>query len=169
MRSMFVALLFATSLTAADTTLLEGDLGSFVNNLASRTKVALVDGTDQVGKVLELRVSEKPEAAWKAQVWTQSLSAPIAAGNSIVVTLKARCVEPTGSMGQLSIVVGQNRPPYQEVLTHPIQIGAEWKEHTFTYVSSLDVPAGQVRVGFLAGYLIQTVEIASMTVIIRTP
>jgi hypothetical protein len=31
----------------------------------------------------------------------------------------------------------------------------------------LDIPAGQVRVGFLTGYKVQVIEIASMTAISR--
>ena len=167
MRSTIIALLFATNLTAADTTLLEGDLGSFVNDRAIRTTVVLVDGPDQGAKVLQVRVSEKPEAPWKAQAWTSSIAAPITQGDTIVVTLKARCVEPSGDMGQLSILVGQNCPPYQEVATQAIEIGADWKEYTFNAVSSLDIPVGQVRVGFLTGYKVQVIEIASITAISR--
>ena len=167
MKSMIIALLFATSLTAADTTLLGGDLASFINDRAIRTTVALVDGPDQGGKALQVRVNEKPEAPWKAQAWTSSITAPIATGDTIVVTLKARCLEPAGDVGQLSVLVGQNCPPYQEVATKAIQIGADWKEYTFNAVSSLAIPAGQVRVGFLTGYKVQTIEIANMTVISR--
>jgi hypothetical protein len=167
MKSTIIALLYAASLTAADTTLLEGDLGSFVNDRAIRTTVVLVDGADQGGKVLQVRVSEMPEAPWKAQAWTSSISAPIDTGDTLVITLKARCVEPAGDVGKLCILVGQNCPPYQEVATKTIQIGADWKEYTFNAVSSLDIPAGQVRVGFLAGYKVQTIEISSMTAISR--
>lgn len=159
------AFVFAIAATfAADTMLVEGGVETFAPMWAGGLEKSLVDGPNNAGKALRLEVKTQPEQPWMAQIWLVPLKANIAEGDTLRVTLRARCIAPADGTGKIQVAVGQNAPPYNHLLTETIVAGAEWKEFTISGVATEATTADKGRFGFVVGQQVQTVEIANIAV-----
>ncbi|MCK6491215.1 MAG: hypothetical protein L6R48_23435 [Planctomycetes bacterium] len=163
--ALLITGLFTVAVTAADTPLIDGGVEAFAEVWAGGLDKSLVEAPTQGGKALKLVVSEKPEQPWGAQTWVTPIKADIATGDTVQIKLSARCLAPAGQSGQLSVSIGLNAEPWTQTVAEKLEIGNEWKEYTVTGVAAASLSAAAGRVGFLAGYQIQTIEIAKITVL----
>lgn len=163
MLRLSTALVLATALAAADTPLANGGAEAFAAVWAGGMTKSVVDAPAQGGKALQLVVASVPEKTWQAQTWVTPLAADIAEGDTLTISFTARCV--AGGTGQLDAIIGMKAAPYKQTLTQHLEIGAEWKEYTAKGVAKEALAGEQARFGFVAGYLIQTIEIAKISVI----
>jgi hypothetical protein len=153
----------ALSLEAADKPLIDGGAAAFETVWSEGLAKSLVDAPAQGGKALRLVVPSKPEQPWNAQTWVTPLLADIAAGDTVRITLSARCVAPSQS-GEISVSVGLNADPWTETAAEKLDVGPEWKEYTITGVAQDALPAASGRFGFSVGYQVQTIEVAKIVV-----
>lgn len=158
------ALVLATALAAADTPLASG-ADAFATNWAGGMAKSLVDAPAQGGKAVQLVVSEIPDQPWKAQTWITPLAADIAAGDTVKITFTARTTAPAGVSGVVTAVVGMKAAPYKQTVYQKLEIGSEWKEYTVSGEAKEALAGADARFGFIAGYQIQTVEIAKISVV----
>lgn len=163
--ALLITSLITAAVSAADTPLIEGGVEAFAEVWAGGLDKSLVDAPAAAGKVLRLVVSEKHEQPWGAQTWVTPIKADIAAGDTIQIKLSARCLAPAGQGGQLGVSLGLNAEPWTQTVTEKLEIGSEWKDYTVTGVAAAALSAATGRVGFQAGYQIQTLEIAKITVL----
>ena len=158
----------ATALAAADTPLATGGAAAFDSTWAGGMTKSLVDAPAQGGKALQLVVTEVPDQPWKAQTWVLPLAADIAAGDTVKITFMARTTAPAGGSGEISAIVGMKAAPYKQTVSQKVTIGSEWKEYTVSGTAKEALPGDQARFGFIAGYQVQTVEIAKISVVKTT-
>lgn len=158
------ALVLATAISAADTTLTSG-AEAFDGKWAGGMTKTLVDAPTQGGKAVQLVVAEVPDQQWKAQTWVTPLAADIAAGDTVKITFTARCTAPAGTSGQLNAAVGMKAAPYKQVVYQKLEIGSEWKEYTVSGEAKEALAGADARFGFTAGFQIQTLEIAKISVV----
>ncbi len=162
------ALILAAGLAAADTPLLTGGAAAFEASWAGGMTKALVDAPAQGGKALQLVVTEVPDQTWKAQTWVLPLAADIAAGDTVTITFTARTTAPAGGSGEISAIVGMKAAPYKQTVSQKVAIGSEWKEYTVSGTATEALAGADARFGFTAGYQVQTVEIAKISVVKTT-
>lgn len=161
--ALALATLCGATLAAADTPLITGGAEAFAEVWCGGLTKTLVDAADQGGKAIQLVVAEKPEQPWGAQTWVTPLAADIAAGDTVKITLTARCTSP--EQGEISVAVGMNAEPWTQTVAEKLTVGKEWKEYTISGVAGAALAAANGRFGFSAGYQVQTLEIAKITVV----
>ena len=153
----------AVTLGAADKSLIDGGAPAFEMVWSEGMTKSLVDVPAQGGKVLHVVVPSKTEQPWNAQTWVTPLATDIAAGDTVRITLSARCVAPSQS-GEISVSVGMNADPWTETAAEKLDVGPEWKDYTITGVAQDALPAASGRFGFVVGYQAQTIEVAKIVV-----
>lgn len=161
--NLVLASLCTATLAAADTALIDGGAAAFEEVWAGGLTKSLVDAPAQGGKAVQLVVAEKPEQPWGAQTWISPIKADIAEGDTVEIKLTARCT--SGEPGEISVSVGMNKEPWTQTVAQKLDVGGEWKEYTISGVAKAALPAADGRFGFSAGYKVQTIEIAKITVV----
>jgi hypothetical protein len=159
------ALVLATAISAADTQL-AGGAEAFDGTWVGGMTKSLVDAPAQGGKAVQLVVSEVPDQTWKAQTWVTPLAADIAAGDTVKITLTARCTAPAGTSGMLNVIVGMKAAPYKQIVYGKLEIGSEWKEYTVSGEAKEALAGADARFGFTAGFQVQTLEIAKISAVV---
>lgn len=159
------ALLIATAACAADTDIYAGGAAGFESVWVGGMAKALVDAPAQGGKAVQLTVTEVPDQSWKAQTWITPLAADIAAGDTVKITFTARCTAPAGASGALTAVVGMKAAPYKQIVYQKLEIGSDWKEYTVSGEAKEALAGADARFGFVAGFQVQTLEIAKIAVV----
>lgn len=123
-----------------------------------RTKVVDAEALS-TGQAISARLKKKQAKAWDA-VLTVQIPEAVAKGEEIQIFFYARTHEaaPGLDTGNVSLFVGRNEEPYDNIIAEPIFPANEWTLMNRTATAQEDYPAGTLKVEYQLGLAAQTVE-----------
>lgn len=130
---------------------------------AADWKLLQPDGAD-LPSVARVTVTEVPANHWEIG-FSWDTVAPIASGDTLVLSLEARAEGESNPPGRMHLAFRRVEKPYHHALGEDYSIGDEWKHYRIPLSPSVDMPEGRGTFRLNLGTQQQTVEIRNLSLL----
>lgn len=144
-----------------DISALESRVSSVNGSYGSAKVVEVVDSDVPFDKAVEVTVDTVPPAPYNFQfnLGGTVLSGKVKAGEALLVSFYARCVE--GDKGQLGVVIEENGGAYDKLLSVVADADYEWRQFFYPVIYK----AGYTSVSVRLGYGEQVIEVGGFSIV----